>query len=234
MKETVTHYPDAAGEVAPRTRRTALIAAVLVAAGMLVPSESVAQEQGSMAFPQGEPAVLLPVQSSMPLPDGSWPLGVRNENEAQAAFDAELAFAFMERPDVELWVLPGQVATRLRRNPMLGVDAYRLAYRGLLEKPDSRDQIYEPLHTQLRQIAALFETRYVVLPVAAWVEAVEAEDDEPAPPEGQVEAKIRVAMIDIRMSQVLWYGEMRGEAADQDAPELVATLAERVAALLAP
>jgi hypothetical protein len=122
---------------------------------------------------------------------------------------------------------------------MLGVDAYRLAYRGLLKKPDSREQIYEPLHTQLRQIAALFETRYLVLPVVGWVEEVEEDDDEPEEgaeplPDGAVEAKIRVAMIDIRMSKVLWYGEMRGEPTDPDAPDLVASMAARVAAFLVP
>jgi hypothetical protein len=231
MKETVKYI------VSTLRGRAPAIAALLAVAGMIAPLE--AQGQGSLAFPQGEPAVLLPVQSSSPLPDGSWPLGVRNENEAQAAFDAELEFAFRERPDVELWVLPEQVATRLRRNPMLGVDAYRLAYRGLLKKPDSREQIYEPLHTQLRQIAALFETRYLVLPVVGWVEEVEEDDDEPEEgaeplPDGAVEAKIRVAMIDIRMSKVLWYGEMRGEPTDPDAPDLVASMAARVAAFLVP
>lgn len=131
--------------------------------------------------PAGTPAVFFPVQAARPTAGGAWPGGARNEKEVLETLQAELDFAFGEEEDADSWALPHDVVGRLRRNPMIHVDPYRLAYHGLIREPKPEDQIYEPLHTQLRQVAALFNARIVVLPMLVWYEP------EPQDPEAEAQ-----------------------------------------------
>lgn len=144
------------------------------------PSPVAAQEDRVPVLPAGVPVVIAPVQSARPSPDGSWPGGAGSMREAIEMLEAELAFAFGEEQGAEAWVRPDQVVDRVRRNPLLGFDPTHLAYQGLLGKPDKRKQLYEPLHGQLRKLAALFGARMVVVPLAVWAEAVptDPEDDD--------------------------------------------------------
>lgn len=224
----------------------ATLAAVAVA--LWAPSAVFAQE-AIPRFPFGTPVVFFPVQSVQRLPDGGWPGGERGEEETLRALDAELAFAFDGRRGAEGWALPDDVVRRVERNPMLRMDPRRLAYQGLVEEPDRRDQIYEPLHGELRAISALFDTRYVVLPIAlraipeeagaeagADVPGEERRSGEPGtgPSAPRARAGLLLALIDIRSSTVVWHGEIEGLPAPANSPALLATLAERVAALVAP
>jgi hypothetical protein len=117
-----------------------------------------------------------------------------------------------------------------------------MAYQGLLEKPDKRKQIYEPLHGELRSISALFDTRYVVLPISLFVEADSVGPDASHAAssaalngsEPTYRAHLLLAMIDIRSSTIVWWGEIAGEAGVADSPALTASLAERVAEAVAP
>jgi hypothetical protein len=182
------------------------------------------------------------VQSVEPLPDGGWPGASDGEEEALRAMDAELQFALEGSRGAEDWALPADVVRRVDRNPMLRMDPSRLAYQGLLEKPDKRKQIYEPLHGELRGISALFDTRYVVLPISLFVEADPPGPDDPVAdspadlisPDVNYRAHLLLAMIDIRMSSIVWWGERVEEPGPADSPALTASLAERVAKAVAP
>ena len=124
-------------------------------------------------FAPGGNAVLLPVQSVKPLPTGAWPGGVRSHAQARETVTAELTFAFQEAEEgSSTWALPAEVIDVMDRNPILHVDPEHLAYQSLLDKPKNlrRYQVYEPLHGQLRAIAAMFDTRHVALPLAVWYE----------------------------------------------------------------
>lgn len=208
----------------------------------------------------GTPVVILPVQSARPTPGGAWPAGVRSQQEALDALEAELAFAFGEQHGAESFVLPEEVEARARRNPLAKVDPARLAYQGMIGEPEPRAQVYEPLHSQLRRLAALFDSRLVVLPLALWVEPGEPTDDEaagsggapaseagedrgaePASGQGQEPAAeplgravLLFAVIDVRRSAVLWHGELRGGVAEMDSPTLLTSLAFRLARQLTP
>ncbi|MEE9471725.1 MAG: hypothetical protein V3W32_08380 [Gemmatimonadota bacterium] len=214
-------------------------------------------------FAPGGNAVLLPVQSVKPLPTGAWPGGVRSHGQARKTVTAELTFAFQEAEEgSSTWALPPEIIDVMDRNPILHVDPEHLAYQSLLDKPKNlrRYQVYEPLHGQLRAIAAMFDTRHVALPLAVWYEPYvppdlmgedggaesdrEAESaggrEDPAAAEGDSAASeetlgravLLLTLIDIRRSEVLWHGEVRGDPAPIDSSALFATLAERVAAWL--
>ncbi|MDX1394463.1 MAG: hypothetical protein R3195_08730 [Gemmatimonadota bacterium] len=213
---------------------------VLVAALLVVPVQGIAQDEPMRipTIPAGVPAVFLPVQDTRPTAGGAWLAGSVSDRDAVELLDAELAFAFGEERGAESWALPDDVRRRLARNPTIKIDPSRLAYHGMLARPEPRAQIYEPLHTQLRQIAALFNARIVILPLVAYYLPVGEEDRLAAeeageePPLGR--AVLLTAVIDIRRSAVLWHGEIQGERAEAVSREALTTLALAAARWLAP
>jgi hypothetical protein len=194
-------------------------------------------------FPNGTTVVLVPVQSTLPLDDGSWPGMARTEEDALRAMDAELEFAFGERRAAEDWVLPSELRRTMERNPSFDIKPDRMAYSPLLVPIDHRKYIPEPLASELRALAALFDTRYVVVPVRLTVETESTDEgrsgsevaygggDAVAPAQ---RAYLLTAMIDIRRSDVLWLGEFTGDPGTSDSGSLLATLANAIAAQLAP
>lgn len=204
-----------------------------VALLVLLPA-SVAAQETVPRFPFGVPAVVLPVQSSLPTPGGAWPGRAASEEGAVRAMDAELEFALRDRRGAEEWALPSDLRRSVRRNPMLRVNPDRVAYQGLLKAPDRRDQVYEPLHGELRALAALYGTRFVVLPLRLRVVPVAADSPDAAATAcaagaAPMQAELLLALIDIRRSAVLWHGSVRGEAACPDSGALLAALAAQVA-----
>lgn len=240
-----------------RSARPALLALVAAWVGLAdLPDPLSAQdwEERVPIVPTGVTLVVMPVQSARPTPGGAWPGGAPSMEATLEALGAELAFAFGEERGAERWVMPDEVVDRTRRNPVVDVDPARLSYHGLLRKPKAREQLYEPLHGQLRKLAALFGSRLVLLPLAVWYEAepppegdgaaasdaAGAADEPPVEPGASGVASARgravllMALVDVRRSAVLWHGTMEGGLAEPASPALLATLAQRVARQLAP
>ncbi|MFQ5679522.1 MAG: hypothetical protein ACE5HP_08680 [Gemmatimonadota bacterium] len=224
-----------------RALRNGLTVCVLTA-GIAAREPVVAQQKGEElpVVPAGVAVVVLPLQSAQPTAGGAWPGGAESLDATLEAFSAELAFAFAEERGAAGWAMPRQVRERTARNPMVGVDPRHLSYQGLLRKPKKRDQIYEPLHGQLRKLAALFGARLVLLPLAIWYEsepprqtATRGSSGEAATPaEGR--GVLLLALVDVRRSAVLWHGTIAGDVAPPRSPALLATLAQRVAHQLSP
>jgi hypothetical protein len=217
---------------------------VCVAFGLALASPPPAAAQESMPrFPNGTTVILVPVQSTLPLEDGSWPGMALTEEDALRAMDAELEFAFGERRSAEDWVLPSDLRHTMERNPSLDIKPDRMAYSPLLVPIEDRKYIPEPLHTELRTLAALYDTRYLVVPIRLSVETESTDaarsGSEVAYSGGDAVAPARrayllAAMVDIRRSDVLWLGEFSGDPGAPDSGSLMATLANRVAEQLAP
>lgn len=216
-------------------------------AWLFVPKPGMAQkaEEAGPVLPAGVAVVVLPVQSVRPTAGGAWLGGNLSSSSTLEALSAELTFAFAEERGAKKWAMPGQVVDRASRNPLVGVDPNRLAYQGLLGKPDTSDQLYEPLHGQLRKLAALFGTRFVVLPLAVWYrsEPVSEPVDSVASLAGGPQAEapkpkgrgvLLLALVDVRRSAVMWHGTIEGDLADLKSSALLATLAQRVAHQLSP
>lgn len=235
------------------------VACVLVL-GIGAPGLQAQERPAVPVVPAGTPVVLLPVQSVQPTPGGAWPGGATSRQETLERLEAELAFAFQELGAVE-WAMPAAVAERSRRNPLAQVNPRRLAYQGLLSKPDPRAQLYEPLHGQLRVVAAMFDARLVVLPLALRYEvAVPVPEDGAPPPEADGaspdvdgeppldpsvkddgvdssdfgRASLLLAVVDIRRSAVLWHGTIEGDPGEAISSRILTSLALRVAAELTP
>jgi hypothetical protein len=217
------------------------IAAILMTAASLVQTTPAdAQDERVPTIPAGVPAVFLPVQATRPTAGGAWLGGMGTDRDVRDLLGAELAFAFGEEEGAESWAMPDDITARLERNPMIKVDPRRLAYHGLLNEPERNAQIYEPLHTQLRQLAALFDARIVVLPLLVWYmppspeerEAVAARGEEGEQAWGR--AAMLTAVIDIRRSAVLWHGYIEGAPGEPTSRMLLTSLALEAARQLAP
>lgn len=213
----------------------AALTVVGTASGSAAPA--VAQEEEPIpTIPAGVPAVILPVQATVPTAGGAWLGGARTDREALGLLDAELAFALREEEGAASWALPEEVRARLERNPMLRVDPRHLAYHGLIREPERHEQIYEPLHGQLRQIAALFDARILVLPLRVWYRGP-TDEERRAAGEGEEplgRAVMLTAVIDIRRSAVLWHGRIEGGPGEATSRGVLTTLALRAADRLAP
>jgi hypothetical protein len=219
------------------------VACAALGLALASPAAATAQEPTMPHFPNGTTVILVPVQSTLPLEDGSWPGMARTEEEALRAMDAELEFAFGERRSAEDWVLPSDLRRTMERNPSLDIKPDRMAYSPLLVPLEDRKYIPEPLHSELRTLAALYDTRYLVVPVRLSVETESTNEarsgsevaysggDAVAPAS---RAYLLAAMVDIRRSDVLWLGEFTGDPGTPDSGSLLATLANRMAELLAP
>jgi hypothetical protein len=221
-----------------------------VLATLAAPGALTAQDPAMPHFPNGASVILVPVQSTLPLDDGSWAGRARTEEDALRAMDAELEFAFGERRAAEDWVLPTDLRHAMERNPSLKIKPDRLAYSPLLTTIEDRKYIPEPLHSELRALAALYDTRYLVVPVRLTVQTDSTDEDDSAADESGSAAAVAhsgddatapdyrawllLAMIDIRRSDVLWLGEIAGDPGTTDSGSLLATLANRTAARLAP
>jgi hypothetical protein len=200
---------------------------------LIMGSSPVTAQETRVGFPFGTTVVVLPAQATQPLPSGAWPARASTAEEALRAMDAELEFALADRRGAENWALPSDLRRRVERNPILDVNPDRLAYQGLLTRPDTRDQLYEPLHGELRTLAALFGTRYLMLPLLLQVEQVPL--DEPGGDLACAEdargrrAVLLVAFIDIRRSAVIWHGMISGAAVCPESGGMLASLATVIA-----
>jgi hypothetical protein len=217
-------------------KRSCLIVALLVSGSS---TALLAQDDRVPTIPAGVPAVFFPLQETRPTAGGAWLAGSQTDRDAVDLLDAELAFAFGEERGADSWALPDDVKRRLERNPMIKIDPARLAYHGLLAPPKKHAQIYEPLHSQLRQVAALFDARIVVLPLVAYYEPPTEEQRLAAEEAGKEGASVgRAAMltavIDIRRSEVLWHGVIYGEPGEAASRGVLSTLALAAAKWLAP
>lgn len=211
-----------------------------VAALILVAAPLAGQDTASErvpTIPNGVPAVIFPVQSTVATLGGAWVGGMSSARATIDRFNAELEFAFGEEEGARGWAMGPEVESRLERNPMIKVDPRRLSYHGLLREPEAHSQIYEPLHTQLRQVAALFDARIVVVPLTVWYRGPSEEERAAAEAEG-VEplgrAVLLAAVIDVRRSAVLWHGIIEGDPAEATSRATLTSLAFRVAGQLAP
>lgn len=219
----------------------AVVAAVVSAAVLAGTPIPAGAQDTAPRLPFGSVAVVLPVQSSLPSSGGAWPGNAATEEDALRALDAELEFALADRRAARNWAMPRDLRRRVERNPMIKVDPDRVAFQGLIARPDRREQIYEPLHGELRALAALFGTRFVILPLRL---RMAPEQEAPRADETGSEAvattscaggqpprrpELLLALIDIRRSAVLWHGTVQGRPGCPEDGGLLADLAASVA-----
>lgn len=148
----------------------------------------------------GQRVMLLPVR--VPAPDG---------------LDAALEHWLTELHPTTEWLLPGELQAAADRAP-----AWRLRLstiqRPVVDVGGGDRRIIDPLYGALRQLGAVVDAHYALVPVAV----AEASDAMGTP------LDITVAVVDIRGGRVLWLHTAGGQGNPDDGAT-VATVAEVVA-----
>jgi hypothetical protein len=106
----------------------------------------------------------------------------------------------------------------------VSADPLKLSVESLTEKlPEPEESISETLRTQIRQIVALTDARYVLLPVS--VRTLNFGQT------GTRRATMRVVLIDARLAQVRWAEDISTEPAPTLSRSVAAALASRLAVM---
>jgi hypothetical protein len=173
-----------------------------------------------------QPVVVLPTHAVFDSDSLGWASGIERPRDLLRRLDDELAFALRERGLEGRWVFPPDLERAVRRNPGFAPDPYALAADALRPAAATREPaLGEPLASQVRSLVALTEARYLLLPVELRFESAGA---------GMGRPVLRVAVIDARLSEVRWSGDVRGDAAPALSPAATASVAERLADLITP
>ena len=144
-----------------------------------------------------------------------------------AAFDSSLESAVRAK-GLTAWVLASDLARTARRNPLYATNPADIragdAVRFLEQKRD--ENIPEPVASQLRTLGGFHDARYALIPAEVRFEAGSA------PTTGRV--VVRMAVLDLRGSRLVFIGDITGADAADYSPTLVADLARRFTDLVVP
>lgn len=175
---------------------------------------------------RGEAVLILPVQYVQRVP-GGWIGGASNEADAARLADTELAFALSERGGRAVWVMPEQQIRTLQRRPSIDVDPEALSADEARREGVDLEDVKDPLRSEIRMLAALFDCRYAILPL----EVAYRFDDK-----SQVGyLGIMTLLVDVRRARVLWSGVI-AESSEQppSSAGAMAALAQRWADAVSP
>ncbi len=213
----------------PRLRTLTLLAicaaATLSAAACARPSTPAPAPVGALSTLAAQQVIVLPTYAAIVQQPLNWSIG--RPNELQRTLDNEIAAAFDERGLKKTWVFPDQLAQSYRVNSQYATDPYGLAVEPLRRagwQADSR--LPEPFASQIRTMVALYpNARLLLVPVELRLV--------PVVPRGG-KGILRVFVVDARTASVAWVGEVESDPLDSFGPALPASIAARLAAVVAP
>jgi hypothetical protein len=153
-----------------------------------------------------------------------WTAQIPRTRDYLKSLDDEIAFVLAERGLKTQWVYPADLVRSMRGNPTYAIDPYTLA-ADPLRNPDVQAgaKLSDPLITQLRTLVALQDARAVLLPVE-----VRFEKDR----SGQGIAVLRLALLDGRLGEVRWVGDVKSDPSPTFSRALLASLAGHIADLI--
>jgi hypothetical protein len=167
--------------------------------------------------------VLLPVQRLRPADSLGWSAST-DARDFLAALDEQIAATLRTRGVAAGWALPADLVRSARRNPGVAVEPYGLTIAPLLQSRRAGGELHDPLASQLRTMVALHDARYALVPLELRFEPAGG---------GMERAVLRVDLLDARLSQVRWTGEVSSDAEPALTSALAATLAARFVDLIA-
>jgi len=173
----------------------------------------------------GQHIAVLPTYSVRVMPGLDWAGAIGRLADAKTTLDADILSAFDERGMRKTWIFPSDLQTAYKRNPTYATDPYELAEEPLRLPSLALDsRLPDPLATQLRTLIALHQdARYVLAPVELRFEK--------AGTGGR--GVLRLVLIDPRLSNVRWIGEVATDSVATFGPAISATLAAKLANVVA-
>lgn len=170
-----------------------------------------------------EQIAVLPVQYLTFGDSLGWSAKAGPARDYLAEMDAEIAYALRDRGLDRRWTLAPVVVKQAARNATFSADPHSLAATEL--RPGVRSdawQLTEPLASQLRSLVAFTDARYVLFPVE--LQMMNSGSG--------ARARLHVAVVDARRSQIVWAGDVYGAARRELSPAIAAEVAGRLADLI--
>lgn len=148
-------------------------------------------------------------------------------SDVQRTLDADIMAALDERGLKSTWIFPPQLEQSFKRNASYAADPYTLAeepLRSAMLAVDAR--LPEPLASQIRTMVALHDdVRLLLAPVELRLEKAGAAGGR---------GVLRLVLLDARASNVRWIGQVAGDSAAAFGPKITASVAARLANVIAP
>lgn len=169
--------------------------------------------------------IVAPTHSLREVDALGWTAQIPRSREYLRQLDEAIGAELAARGLTTQWIYPAALVRASRANPSYAVDPYALA-AGPLKAPSviPGTRLGDPLATQLRTMVAMQDrARPVLLPV-------ELRFDKDT--SGNGVAVLRVALIDGRLGEVRWIGDVRSKPSPTLSRDLVTSVANRFADLI--
>jgi hypothetical protein len=141
-------------------------------------------------------------------PAGHFELSLMNR-DLLGIMDEELADAFRKRGVRSSWTFGKEITAAAMRNGGLVQDPRELSAESLRRIEVGDTPLMEPLGTQIRQLIALQEGRYALIPI-------EVDVDNRA---GRAHGFLKLVLVDSRTARVLWVDTIETPAPTDVPPE---------------
>lgn len=171
----------------------------------------------------GQDIVVFPVQYLASRDTLGWQQQIPNRAAFLAAFDDQIEAALSARGLGKSWTFGREMARASKLNSILMTDARSLSAEWLRGRVLPETTVRDPLAGQVRGLVGLKGSRYALLPVELRFENR---------PGGTGVAILRLVMIDSRMAQIRWVGEVESDPARTLTPALTASVATHFADLI--
>ena len=174
----------------------------------------------------GQEILVFPVQYLSSTDTLGWQQQIPNRAAFLAALDDQIEAAMSARGLGKAWTFGREVERASKLNSIMMTDARSLSAEWLRGRVLPETTVRDPLQAQVRGLVGLKGSRYALLPVELRIENRGS---------GTGVAILRIVMIDSRMAQIRWVGEVVSDPARTLSPALTASVATHFADLvLAP
>jgi hypothetical protein len=210
----------------PRLRTLTVLAALSLACSQPAPQGAAPQPaEHALSGLAAQHIAVLPTYIARVEPTLNWSIG--RPTELQRTLDADIVAAFEDRGLRHAWVFPDELVKSYKSNPTYGTDPYALAEEPLRSPSLAVEtRLPEPLASQIRTLVAFqSDIRLVLVPVELRIE--------PVKPKGG-RGSLRLVLIDARLSNVRWIGNIQSDTLESFGPALSASIANRLAGVVSP
>jgi hypothetical protein len=172
----------------------------------------------------GQEILVLPVQYLSSTDILGWQQQIPNRAAFLAALDDQIEAALSARGLGRAWTFGREIERASKMNSILMTDARSLSAEWLRGRVLPETSVRDPLASQVRGLVGLKGSRYALLPVELRFENRGT---------GVGVAILRIVMIDSRMAQIRWVGEVVSDPMRTLSPALTASVATHFADLAA-
>jgi hypothetical protein len=169
--------------------------------------------------------IVAPTQALRETDALGWTAQVPRSRELLRALDDSIRAELAARGVEKQWVFPDALDRTSRLNPSYAIDPYALDARGLTNPAlMAGTQVGGALATQLRTMVALQErARAVLIPVELRFDRL---------PSGEGAAVLHVAVVDGRLGDIRWIGDVRSAPSPTFSRALLSSVAAHLADLI--